>query len=43
MFETSLSLSVLPWALKTDKLDKSYYKCWQGLKSNFKEQQAEEL
>jgi homogentisate 1,2-dioxygenase len=35
MFETSLSLSVLPWALKCENLDTKYYTCWQGLKSHF--------
>ncbi|CAG7699886.1 unnamed protein product [Allacma fusca] len=35
MFETSLSLAVLPWALASNKKDNNYRNCWQGLKSHF--------
>ncbi|XP_072469993.1 homogentisate 1,2-dioxygenase isoform X1 [Notamacropus eugenii] len=36
MFETSLSLAVTKWGLKTcNCLDGNYYKCWQTLRSHF--------
>lgn len=36
MFETSLSMAVTQWGEETcDKLDHTYYTCWQTLKSNF--------
>lgn len=35
MFESSLSLSVSPWAQQQSLIDQDYYKCWQGLKSHF--------
>lgn len=36
MFESSLSLAVTKWGEETcQKLDKNYYKCWQGLKKHF--------
>lgn len=36
MFETSLSMAVTEWGEKTcQKLDPSYYKCWQDLKKHF--------
>ncbi|KAH0628690.1 hypothetical protein JD844_010113 [Phrynosoma platyrhinos] len=38
MFETSFSLAVTKWALKTS-LDKNYYKCWESLKSHFNAKQ----
>ncbi|XP_026569154.1 homogentisate 1,2-dioxygenase [Pseudonaja textilis] len=34
MFESSFSLAVTKWGLKTT-LDKNYYKCWEALKINF--------
>ncbi len=40
MFETSFGLAVTKWANKTcEKLDAEYYKCWQGLKDNFTQNQ----
>lgn len=36
MFESSLSMAITEWAEKTcQKLDHTYYTCWQGLKKNF--------
>lgn len=36
MFESSLSMAVTKWGLKTsNRLDKNYYKCWEPLKSHF--------
>jgi len=36
MFETSLGLGITEWGEVTcNKLDPDYYKCWDGLKSNF--------
>ncbi|XP_063081113.1 homogentisate 1,2-dioxygenase isoform X4 [Cavia porcellus] len=36
MFESSLSLAVTKWGLKTSScLDENYYKCWEPLKSHF--------
>uniref|UniRef100_A0A803YIQ8 Homogentisate 1,2-dioxygenase n=1 Tax=Meleagris gallopavo TaxID=9103 RepID=A0A803YIQ8_MELGA len=36
MFESSLSMAVTEWGLKTSNcLDKNYYKCWEPLKSHF--------
>nr|XP_012636000.1 homogentisate 1,2-dioxygenase isoform X4 [Microcebus murinus] len=36
MFESSLSLAVTKWGLKTSRcLDENYYKCWEPLKSHF--------
>nr|XP_021485016.1 homogentisate 1,2-dioxygenase [Meriones unguiculatus] len=36
MFESSLSLAVTKWGLKTCScLDENYYKCWEPLKSHF--------
>uniref|UniRef100_A0A4X2JW72 Homogentisate 1,2-dioxygenase n=1 Tax=Vombatus ursinus TaxID=29139 RepID=A0A4X2JW72_VOMUR len=36
MFETSLSLAVTKWGLKTcNCLDGNYYKCWETLRSHF--------
>lgn len=36
MFESSLSLAVTRWAVKTsEKLDKNYYKVWSEIKSQF--------
>lgn len=36
MFESSLSMAVTEWGLKTsNRLDKNYYKCWEPLKSHF--------
>jgi homogentisate 1,2-dioxygenase len=36
MFESSLSLALTKWGEETcEKVDKDYYKCWQGLKKNF--------
>jgi homogentisate 1,2-dioxygenase len=36
MFETSLGLAVTKWGEETcEKLDKNYYKCWQGIESKF--------
>lgn len=36
MFESSLSMAVTEWGEKTcQKLDASYYKCWQDLKKHF--------
>ncbi|XP_014744373.1 PREDICTED: homogentisate 1,2-dioxygenase isoform X1 [Sturnus vulgaris] len=36
MFESSLSLAVTKWGLQTSNcLDKTYYKCWEPLKSHF--------
>ncbi|XP_053986971.1 homogentisate 1,2-dioxygenase isoform X1 [Hylaeus volcanicus] len=38
MFETSYSMAVTEWALKTcNKLDNDYNKCWEGLKKHFSE------
>ncbi|RWS00616.1 hypothetical protein B4U79_15375, partial [Dinothrombium tinctorium] len=37
MFETSFSLAITEWGLKScNTLDNDYYKCWQSLKKNFK-------
>jgi homogentisate 1,2-dioxygenase len=36
MFESSRVYQVSAFALKEAPLDKEYWKCWQGLKSNFK-------
>lgn len=38
MFESSFSLAVTKWGLKTC-LDKSYSKCWEALKSHFNPKQ----
>ncbi|ELK18074.1 Homogentisate 1,2-dioxygenase [Pteropus alecto] len=36
MFESSLSMAVTKWGLKTSNcLDENYYKCWMPLKSHF--------
>lgn len=36
MFESSLSMAVTKWGLKTShSLDENYYKCWEPLKSHF--------
>eukprot|EP00095_Tigriopus_kingsejongensis_P001822 maker-scaffold10_size831480-snap-gene-3.23 protein:Tk01822 transcript:maker-scaffold10_size831480-snap-gene-3.23-mRNA-1 annotation:"homogentisate -dioxygenase" len=36
MFETSLGLAITKWGEDIcQKVDKNYYKCWQGLKKNF--------
>ncbi|RXN25787.1 homogentisate 1,2-dioxygenase [Labeo rohita] len=36
MFESSFSMAVTKWGLETcQRLDKSYYKCWEALKSHF--------
>ncbi|XP_031569436.1 homogentisate 1,2-dioxygenase-like [Actinia tenebrosa] len=36
MFESSLSMTVTKWGLKTcQKLDPEYYKCWQDLQKHF--------
>ncbi|CAG9774046.1 unnamed protein product [Ceutorhynchus assimilis] len=36
MFESCLGLAVTKWGAETcEKLDPEYFKCWQGLKSNF--------
>ncbi|KAM9583121.1 homogentisate 1,2-dioxygenase isoform 3-T4 [Trichechus inunguis] len=36
MFESSLSMAVTKWGLKTSNcLDENYYKCWEPLKSHF--------
>ncbi|TRY76764.1 hypothetical protein TCAL_07608 [Tigriopus californicus] len=36
MFETSMGLAITKWAEEvSQKLDKKYYECWQGLKKNF--------
>ncbi|KAK2508542.1 hypothetical protein MC885_000198, partial [Smutsia gigantea] len=36
MFESSLSMAVTKWGLKTSNcLDENYYKCWESLKSHF--------
>ncbi|KAH1186276.1 homogentisate 1,2-dioxygenase isoform X1 [Mauremys mutica] len=36
MFESSFSMAVTTWGLKTSNcLDKTYYKCWEPLKSHF--------
>ncbi|KAL4624877.1 homogentisate 1,2-dioxygenase [Arapaima gigas] len=36
MFESSLSMVVTRWGLQTcQRLDKNYYKCWEGLQSHF--------
>lgn len=35
MFESSLSLSISPWAQQKSLIDQDYYKCWKGLKSSF--------
>jgi len=40
MFETSLSLAVLPWALDASNRDLKYHECWAGLKSHFNEQES---
>ena len=40
MFESSLGLSLTKWAEETSqKLDKNYFKCWQGLKKHFGEEE----
>jgi homogentisate 1,2-dioxygenase len=38
MFESSRIYQVSAFALKEALLDKDYWKCWQGLKSNFKKE-----
>ncbi|GFH07668.1 homogentisate 1,2-dioxygenase [Haematococcus lacustris] len=35
MFETSYTPRVTPTALSSPTIDRSYYKCWMGLKSHF--------
>ncbi|KAA8580841.1 hypothetical protein FQN60_013799 [Etheostoma spectabile] len=36
MFESSFSMAVTKWGLQTcQKLDKSYYQCWESLRSHF--------
>lgn len=36
MFESSLSMAVTKWGLRTsNSLDENYYKCWEPLKSHF--------
>jgi homogentisate 1,2-dioxygenase len=36
MFESSLSLALTEWGNETcEVVDEEYYKCWQGLKSQF--------
>jgi homogentisate 1,2-dioxygenase len=36
MFESSYSMTVTEWGEKTcEKLDPSYFKCWQDLKKHF--------
>ena len=35
MFEFNCIPKVFPWALQASELQKSYYQCWQGLKSHF--------
>lgn len=36
MFESCLGLAVTKWGAETcEKLDEEYYKCWEGLESNF--------
>uniref|UniRef100_A0A8C9S8G7 Homogentisate 1,2-dioxygenase n=1 Tax=Scleropages formosus TaxID=113540 RepID=A0A8C9S8G7_SCLFO len=36
MFESSFSMAVTQWALqKCQRLDKSYYTCWEGLQTHF--------
>lgn len=36
MFESSFSMAVTKWGLQTcQKLDKSYYQCWEPLRSHF--------
>ncbi|XP_049802217.1 homogentisate 1,2-dioxygenase [Schistocerca nitens] len=42
MFESSLSLAVTKWGEETcQKLDASYYKCWQTLKKHFNPKEKE--
>ncbi len=36
MFESRFLMAPTKHAMETDKLQKNYYKCWQGLKKNFK-------
>uniref|UniRef100_A0A1B6FUV5 Homogentisate 1,2-dioxygenase n=1 Tax=Cuerna arida TaxID=1464854 RepID=A0A1B6FUV5_9HEMI len=39
MFESSLGLGLTTWGENTcNKIDPEYFKCWQGLKKNFKSQ-----
>ena len=36
MFESSFSMAVTRWGLDTcQRLDKSYYQCWETLRSHF--------
>lgn len=36
MFESSFSMAVTKWGLETcQRLDKTYYKCWEPLKKHF--------
>ncbi|XP_012284816.1 homogentisate 1,2-dioxygenase [Orussus abietinus] len=36
MFESSLSLAITEWAeIRSQKLDKDYYRCWEGLRKHF--------
>lgn len=36
MFESSLSMAVTKWGIETcQKLDSSYYECWQALEKHF--------
>jgi homogentisate 1,2-dioxygenase len=36
MFETTYMLKLTPWANDADRLQTEYYKCWMGLKNEFK-------
>ncbi len=40
MFEVNLTPRVTEWALNAPTLDADYYKCWQGLKSHFDDNDA---
>lgn len=38
MFESTYMLKLTPWARNSELVDHDYYKCWQGLGSNFTKQ-----
>ena len=35
MFESTFMLKLSPFACREENIEKDYYQCWQGLKSNF--------
>jgi homogentisate 1,2-dioxygenase len=37
MFETCFLLKMTPYAMEHDNIDGDYYKCWEGMKNNFRD------